>query len=307
VAAGQSVSTLEDTAKGIVLTGSDVDGGALTYVVATQPVYGTLSGTAPNLTYTPKLNYYGLDGFTYKANDGLADSSTVTVSIMVTSVNDAPAISNIVDRTIDANTNTGAVSFTIGDDDLASVVVSGGTSNTTLVPSANIVFGGTGANRAVTVTPAANQSGTATITVTVTDGGGLTAVDTFVLTVKAVGYALLNVKNLPPAAGVTFKPSYTGTLVDLEWKFTTNGAVVNSADARPIVTIAGPGGYSKTLSGGGGNDCSNFEYKTKDNKWDVHWLPKNAAVGTYYVVVTSQKTGQRFPETGPGYPVVFKK
>ena len=127
------------------------------------------------------------------------------------------------------------------------------------------------------------------------------------LTVKAVGYALLNVKNLPPAAGVTFKPSSTGTLVDLEWKFTTNGAVVNSADARPIVTITGPGGYSKTLSGGGGNDCSNFEYKTKDNKWDVHWQPRNAAVGTYYVVVTSQKTGQRFPETGPGYPVVFKK
>ena len=120
-------------------------------------------------------------------------------------------------------------------------------------------------------------------------------------------YSLLNVKNLPPAAGVTFKPSSSGTLVDLEWKFTTNGAVVNSADARPIVTITGPGGYSKTLSGGGGNDCSNFEYKTRDNKWDVHWQPKNAAVGTYYVVVTSQKTGQRFPETGPGFPVVFKK
>jgi len=55
------------------------------------------------------------------------------------------------------------------------------------------------------------------------------------------------------------------------------------------------------------NACASFSYKTSDNKWDVHWQPKSAAVGTYYVVVTSQKTGQRFPETGPGYPVVFKQ
>ena len=45
-------------------------------------------------------------------------------------------------------------------------------------PTANIVFGGSGANRTVTVTPAANQNGTATITVTVSDGA-LTASDTF--------------------------------------------------------------------------------------------------------------------------------
>ena len=140
-----------------------------------------------------------------------------------------------------------------------------------------------------------------------TDADSVTAGDTFVLTVNAVGYSLMNVKNLPPAAGVTFKPSYTGTFEALEWKFTRNGVVVNSADALPVVTVTGPGGYSKTLSAGGGNDCSNFEYKTRDNKWDVHWQPRNAAVGTYYVVVTSQKTGQRFPETGPGFPIVFKK
>ena len=45
-----------------------------------------------------------------------------------------------------------------------------GSSNPALVPAANIVFGGSGANRTVTITPAANQSGTATITLTVTDG-----------------------------------------------------------------------------------------------------------------------------------------
>ena len=51
-----------------------------------------------------------------------------------------------------------------------SLTVSGSSSNPTLVPNGNIVFGGSGANRTVTVTPAANQTGTATITVTVSDG-----------------------------------------------------------------------------------------------------------------------------------------
>ena len=60
----------------------------------------------------------------------------------------------------------------MGDGETAagSLTVSGGSSNPTLVPTDNIVFGGSGANRTVTVSPAANQSGTATITVRVSDG-----------------------------------------------------------------------------------------------------------------------------------------
>ena len=46
-----------------------------------------------------------------------------------------------------------------------SLTLSGATTNATLVPVGNIVFGGTGAARTVTVTPAANQNGSATITV----------------------------------------------------------------------------------------------------------------------------------------------
>jgi hypothetical protein len=51
-----------------------------------------------------------------------------------------------------------------------------------LVPDANIVLGGSGASRTVTVTPASNQSGSATITLTVSDGTA-SSTDTFVLTV----------------------------------------------------------------------------------------------------------------------------
>src|SRR5262249_54853397 len=126
------------------------------------------------------------------------------------------------------------------------------------------------------------------------------------LTVVQVGYGFVNVKNLPPAYGVTFKPSTKGTLVDFIWKFTIGGVVVNSADARPSVTIVSPSGSSRTYTP---DSCDGFTfvYKAYENKWEFDWEPKNAAEGTYYVIVRSGKTGQRFPDSGSGFPVVFKK
>ncbi|MBN1137301.1 MAG: cadherin-like domain-containing protein [Anaerolineae bacterium] len=86
----QSVSTAEDTPLGIVLTGSDPDCDPITYSVVSGPSHGALSGTAPNLTYTPAANYYGADGFTFVVSDSLVSSEPATVTIDVTPVNDAP-------------------------------------------------------------------------------------------------------------------------------------------------------------------------------------------------------------------------
>jgi len=86
----QSVTTQEDTAVSITLTASDIDGDPLTYSVQTGPSNGLLSGTAPNLTYTPDPDYNGADSFTFVANDGTVDSNLATVSITVNPVNDAP-------------------------------------------------------------------------------------------------------------------------------------------------------------------------------------------------------------------------
>jgi hypothetical protein len=88
----QSVTTNEDTAKAITLTGSDADGDALAYAVVRRPGHGTLSGTAPNLTYRPAANYNGSDSFTFKVNDGRLDSGIATVSITIVPVDDAPRI-----------------------------------------------------------------------------------------------------------------------------------------------------------------------------------------------------------------------
>src|SRR5207253_7044291 len=73
---------------------TDVEGSALTYTIGTGPTHGTLTGTAPNLTYTPAANYNGPDSFTFKANDSELDSNVATVSITVNAVNDAPVASN---------------------------------------------------------------------------------------------------------------------------------------------------------------------------------------------------------------------
>jgi subtilisin-like proprotein convertase family protein len=82
-AISQTLTTAEDTALPITLSGADIDGNPLTFAVATQPANGTLSGTAPNLTYTPNANYTGPDSFTFTANDGTVTSSPATVSITV--------------------------------------------------------------------------------------------------------------------------------------------------------------------------------------------------------------------------------
>lgn len=90
IANPQSVSVLEDGYIGITLTGSDIDGNPLTYTVVSGPTSGALTGTAPNLTYTPTPNYFGPDSFSFTVNDGYVDSAPATISITVINVNDAP-------------------------------------------------------------------------------------------------------------------------------------------------------------------------------------------------------------------------
>jgi len=97
VADGQSVSTLEDTPLAVVLSGSDVEGAPLTFVVMSQPAHGSLSGTAPNLVYHPATNYAGADSFTFQVSDGRlqSDPATATISVEASTTpgpEDAPTI-----------------------------------------------------------------------------------------------------------------------------------------------------------------------------------------------------------------------
>ncbi|VGO18370.1 Ig-like domain-containing protein [Pontiella sulfatireligans] len=83
VADAQGVVVEKNTFVDIILTGSDPEGSNLAYSVASDPTNGVLTGTAPDLTYTPDSDYLGLDSFTFTVNDGDANSEPATVSIEV--------------------------------------------------------------------------------------------------------------------------------------------------------------------------------------------------------------------------------
>lgn len=86
----QTFTIDEDIPTNITLTGSDPEGEDLTFSVVTPPAHGKLTGTSPNLVYTPIADYNGSDSFTYRASDLDSDSPAVTVSITVNPVVDIP-------------------------------------------------------------------------------------------------------------------------------------------------------------------------------------------------------------------------
>jgi uncharacterized repeat protein (TIGR01451 family) len=91
VANAQSVTTTENTAKPITLTGSDSASLPLTFVILTNPTNGTLSLLNTNtgaVTYTPKTNYIGNDSFTFRVNNGHTNSLPAAVTITVLPVAD---------------------------------------------------------------------------------------------------------------------------------------------------------------------------------------------------------------------------
>lgn len=83
VADSQNVELSKNETKQITLGASDSDGDSLTYTITTNPAYGTLSGTAPNLEYVPNYDYTGDDSFAFRVNDGNTDSNIAHVNIVI--------------------------------------------------------------------------------------------------------------------------------------------------------------------------------------------------------------------------------
>jgi hypothetical protein len=83
VANNLSITTDEDVPVAVPLNVSDPDGDPLSSVIVAAPLHGTLSGTFPNLLYTPAANYYGSDSFTFQVTDGALSSNVATVDITV--------------------------------------------------------------------------------------------------------------------------------------------------------------------------------------------------------------------------------
>lgn len=149
------------------------------------------SGSNRTVTITPAANVFGTAIITLVVMDAGGLTASDTFVLTVNSVNDSPTISDIQNQSTELNTATGAIGFTVGDIESAvdDLVVSAKSSNTALVTNANILLGGSGANRTVTITPENDMSGFTTITITVTDINGTFTDETFVLAVGDVNQA----------------------------------------------------------------------------------------------------------------------
>lgn len=162
----QSQTTNEDTAKSIALTGSDLDSDPMTFSIASNPSNGALSGFNANsgaVTYTPNANFNGADSFTFKVNDGSADSSAATISLTVTAVNDAPTANT---QSVSTNEDAArAITLTASDVEGSSLTFSIVTN-----PAKGALSGLNTATGAVTYTPNANANGADSFTFKVNDG-----------------------------------------------------------------------------------------------------------------------------------------
>jgi hypothetical protein len=140
------------------------------------------------VTVKPAAGQSGQANITVAVTDADGGTATDSFLLVVNGVNASPTISNIADQTTKEDTTLNAVTFTVGDEETAAtdLLFTGTSSDPSIVPNEGIVFGGNGTHRTVSVTPAPNATGQATITVTVHDASGGSASDTFVLSVTPV-------------------------------------------------------------------------------------------------------------------------
>jgi VCBS repeat-containing protein len=249
-AAPDAYSTAEDTpltmaTPGVLANDSDPDGDPLTAVPASPPSHGSLTLNADgSFTYTPTADFNGTDSFTYRASDGSLSSNPTTVTITVTAANDAPTVTVAGGGTCGSNDRSGTINLAVGDIEslAATLQLSAASSNPALVPAGNVVFDGSGADRMLTATAVAGRSGTAILTVTVSDGQAARSVQVTVRVGGGRGDTLVG----GPTTNLMFGQNGNDTLTGGDSYDLVCGG--NGDD-----TLAGGGG-DDSLAGGAGND-----------------------------------------------------
>jgi PKD repeat protein len=133
VANNLTLTTRPDQAVNGVLSATDAEGNPLTYTIVTPPANGTLvPNTAyPNFTYTPNTGFgaaaLATDTFTFKVNDGTADSAangTVTINVTpFTATNNLPVANSGAYTGTVGQTISGKLNGTDADGDLLSYII----------------------------------------------------------------------------------------------------------------------------------------------------------------------------------------
>jgi len=254
----QAVMSAEDTTRAITLTGNDPDGDALTFSVVSAPSHGSLSGVAPNLTYTPTLNFNGPDSFTFKTNDGTADSNIATVSLTVSPVNDPP-LANSQSVTTSAGTPLAIIlsGSDVDGDALTFSVVSG--------PSKGVL---SGSAPNLTYTPNSGFRGADSFTFTSRDGQVTSVAATISITVTdkvTISSAIYNSRKAQLTVQATSSAgsgmTLTATAFDaggnalgsvvMSYKSGKYQGTISGLATKPFrVVVTSSGGGSASLQGG---------------------------------------------------------
>jgi hypothetical protein len=200
VANPDSATVAEDsneTAIDVLANDTVVAGQTKQLLSVSQPAHGTVVLNGNSLSYKPAANFFGTDTFTYTGINSLAPNpstaATATVTITVSPSNDAPTLDAIADPAAileDAGEQTiGLTGISAGPGESQDLSVTAISSNPELTGNIPVPYLGPNGIGSLTFTPAANQSGTATITVTVQDDAGDMIVRTFNVSVIAVNDA----------------------------------------------------------------------------------------------------------------------
>ncbi len=182
---GGTVTTLDGGAASVLANDTDADGNSLTASLVTNVSHGTLTFNSDGtFSYTHDGSETTADSFTYLANDGTDDSNTVTVTITVNPVNDAPtAVDDSYSVAQDSINNTLNVLANDSDPDVGdSFTVSALDTTGTL---GTVVNNGS----SLSYSPQAGYSGLDTFSYTISDTGGLTATATVTVNVTGANEA----------------------------------------------------------------------------------------------------------------------
>jgi VCBS repeat-containing protein len=231
-----------DAVSGVLRNDTDAEGDALSAMMVDGPAHGTLTLNADgSFSYQPDADFNGQDTFTYQANDGTESSETVTVTINVNSVNDAPVSEDDEYLTLGGDTlTTDAAGGVLANDS----DVEGDTLTVTLIQGPNHGSLTLNSDGSFTYTPETGFSGEDTFTYQVNDGEA----DGNVATVKI---SVDQGTNESPVAGDDSLSVVSGNTLDVA----APGILANDSDGDgdtlTASLVAGPANGSLTLNADG--------------------------------------------------------
>jgi uncharacterized repeat protein (TIGR01451 family) len=220
-----------DSATGVVVTDTLPPGLNFVSASSTQGTPTNNAGTVTCLLGTMTNLAHATISIQATATAGGAKTNSTAVSSATTDpsggnnaaanvvfVNTPPTISPLASVITNEDCVLGPIPVNIGDAETpaASLALTAACSNTNLIPPANILLGGSGSTRTVTFTPATNQSGAATITLTVSDGQAATST-AFDVTINPMNDApvLAAIPDFTLVEGSTLTVTNSATDVDL--------------------------------------------------------------------------------------------